>query len=197
MRTGSAPIAVQSRSMVTTDSSRLRAVGQTTQRFPSNSSGLAASGPTRSVPAIGWQAMNDPGGSFGSTAAIAAAFTLPTSITSAPGSSTGAISAAAPPRLRTGVASTTSAAPACGLGGRRRRAVDDPQRLRAIELLLGAAPGHDLGDRAGDPRPQRDRAADLPGADHRQPPQGRAGPPSLRGHAVPPAQRRAGTSPAP
>jgi hypothetical protein len=104
-------MAAHSRSIVTTDSSRLCAVGQTTQRFPSNSRGLAASGPTRSVPAIGWQAMNAPGGSFGSTAAIAAAFTLPTSITSAPGSSTGAISAAAPPRLRTGVASTTSAAP--------------------------------------------------------------------------------------
>ena len=56
MRTGSAPIAVHSRSTVATAASLLRGVGQITQRFPSNSSGLAASGPTRSVPAIGWQA---------------------------------------------------------------------------------------------------------------------------------------------
>jgi hypothetical protein len=134
--------------------------------------------------------MNAPGGSFGSTAAIAAAFTLPTSITSAPGSSTGAISAAAPPRLRTGVASTTSAAPRAASAAEESRAVDDPERLRAIELLSGAAPRDDLGDRAGDPRPQRHRADDLPCADHSQPPQRRAGPPSLRAHTVPPLTSR-------
>ena len=111
MRTVSAPIAVQRRSIVATASARLVAVGQRTQRFPSNSNGLAASGPTRSVPAIGWQATNAPGGSLGSTAAIAVALTDPTSMTMAPGSSAGAISAAISPRLRTGVASTTSAAP--------------------------------------------------------------------------------------
>ena len=59
------------RSTVATAASLLRGVGQTTQRLPSNSSGLAASGPTRSVPAIGWQATNAPGRSFGSTEAIA------------------------------------------------------------------------------------------------------------------------------
>ena len=46
-------MAVQRRSTVATASSRLCAVGQITQRFPSKSSGLAASGPMRSVPAMG------------------------------------------------------------------------------------------------------------------------------------------------
>ena len=53
MRTGSAPMAVHSASIATTASSRLAADGQITQRLPSNSSGLAASGPKRSVPAMG------------------------------------------------------------------------------------------------------------------------------------------------
>src|SRR5262252_11170953 len=110
MRTGSAPIAVQSRSTVATAGSLLRGVGQITQRFPSNSSGLAASGPTRSVPAIGWQGTYAPGRSFGSTDAIAAPLTLPTSNTSALSSSSLAIAAAATPRLPTGVASTTTEA---------------------------------------------------------------------------------------
>ena len=64
--------------------------------------------------------------------------------------------------------------PARRLAGGRRGAIDDAQRLRALQLLLGAAPGDDLGDRARDARAQRHRAADLPDADDRHPPQRRS-----------------------
>ena len=50
----------------------VRADGQITQRLPSNSSGLAASGPMRSVPAIGWQATKAPCGRWRSTSRMAA-----------------------------------------------------------------------------------------------------------------------------
>ena len=69
----------------------------------------------------------------------------PTSMTMASGSSAGAISAAISPRLRTGVARTTSAAPRAASAADGADAIDDPQRLRALQLLA----------RSGSRRPPR------------------------------------------
>jgi hypothetical protein len=134
------PIAVHSRSTAATAASLLAGVGQITQRLPSNSSGLAASGPTRSVPRSGDTRRTRPAAAWAhgrdrrrlDAADVEHQRRL---------GQLGAIAAAASPRLRTGVARTTDRRPARRLRRRTRGAIDDAQCLRAVELLLGAAPG--------------------------------------------------------
>ena len=93
-------------------------VGVSTHHRLRKSSAKPASGPEFSVPAMGWPGTKwTPSGRCGSTTRITDVFTDPTSVTTAPGRSAGAIAAATSPYADTGVPITTRSAPSTAASG--------------------------------------------------------------------------------
>jgi hypothetical protein len=132
-----APSACQNAVAWSTAAGEARPPGQTKQIRSRKRPGSAADGPDRSFPAMGWHPTNRPVDIAASTAAMTAPFTLPTSITRASGETARAIRLARAPRLPTGAASTTRAAPATASSGVAAASSRIP-RSRAVAAAAGS-----------------------------------------------------------
>jgi hypothetical protein len=150
-----------------------------------NRSANPASGPEYSVPAIGWPGMRStPSGMWGATSRTTACLTEPTSVTMAPGASTGPISCA----MRGAGADGDAQHDQIGTGGGARGGLVHGVAQAQFHgpVAGGLGPGMP-GDMAGKLFPAHDmgqRGADEAEADQRDPLEG-----SIRGHQTAPLMK--------